>query len=239
MVPRQHLEFNLFARNKKRFMDDQERILQDMPLLKEMHKGSVKAFEILIDKYITLISRTSFRILCDRSDSEAVTEKVFVQLWYDAMSYDDRYTLAEWLLRRTCIYSRLRISRRRMLCLAGLRPELFALSKPKVGNTDDFIATMAWEIFCRASARMTPLQRIVFSLVELEQLPDYKVASITGLFNFRVGIALRRARQKLTAELKHLGKQDDYDKYVGFIRRISDSLIDLKRLNGEIIRLCS
>ena len=226
------------VRNKK-IMNDQEMILQDMPLLKEMHRGSTKAFEALIDKYISLISHTSFRILCDRSDSEAVTEKVFVHLWHDAMSYDDRYTLAEWLLKRTCIYSRLRISRRRILSLAGVRIEVFSLSKPRAENADDYISTMAWEIFCRASARMTPLQRIVFSLVELEQLPDYKVASITGLFNFRVGIALRRARQKLTAELKHLGKQDDYDKYVGFIRRISDSLIDLKRLKGEIIRLCS
>ena len=218
-------------------MNDQEMILQDMPLLKEMHRGSTKAFEALIDKYISLISHTSFRILCDRSDSEAVTEKVFVHLWHDAMSYDDRYTLAEWLLKRTCIYSRLRISRRRILSLAGVRIEVFSLSKPRAENADDYISTMAWELFCRASARMTPAQRIVFSLVELERLPDYKVSSIAGMSGFRVRIALRSARRKLQAELKHFSRQDEYEEYVGFIRRVSDSLIDLQRLKNEMLRL--
>ena len=74
-------------------MLEQEIILQDMPLLKQMHRGSEKAFGALMEKYMPLISRTSFRILCDRSDSEAVTEKVFVKLWHDVMSYDDRFTL--------------------------------------------------------------------------------------------------------------------------------------------------
>lgn len=218
-------------------MDDQETILQDMPLLKQMHRGSEKAFEMLIEKYMPLISRTTFRILCDRSDSEAVTEKVFIQLWHDVMAYDDRYTLAEWLLRRACLYSRLRISRRRLNYIAGLRPDLFALSKPKVENTDDYLTTVAWELFCRASARMTPVQRIVFTLNVLEELPDYKVASITGLFRYRVNIALRRAHQKIHTELKRFGKPDDYEPYIGFIRKISDSLIDLERLRKEVVGL--
>lgn len=218
-------------------MLEQETILQDMPLLKQMHRGSEKAFEALMEKYLPLISRTSFRILCDRSDSEAVTEKVFVQLWHDVMSYDDRFTLAEWLLRRACVYSRLRISRRRLLYFTGVRPDLFALSKPKVEHVDDYLTTMAWEVFCRASSKMTPVQRIVFSLAVLEQLPDYKVAEITGLFKYRVNIALHRAQQKIYAELKRFGKPDDYDSYIGFVRRISDSLIDLDRLKNEVLRL--
>ena len=71
----------------------------------------------------------------------------------------------------------------------------------------------------------------------LEQLPDYKVAEITGLFNYRVHLALHRAQQKIHTELKRFGKPDDYDSYIGFVRRISDSLIDLDRLNNEVLRL--
>lgn len=44
-------------------MLEQEMILQDMPLLKQMHRGSEKAFEALMEKYMPVISRTSFRIL--------------------------------------------------------------------------------------------------------------------------------------------------------------------------------
>lgn len=216
-------------------MNEEEIILQDMPLLKELHRGSERALETLMNKYLPLVSRTAFRILCDRLDSEAVTEKVFLQLWHDVMAYDDRYTLAEWLLRRTCLYSRLRISRRRFLSFAGVRTDVFALSRPKVDDIDDYLTNMAWELFCRASGSMTPVQRIVFSLVVLEQVPDYKVAAITGLSTYRVKLALCRSHNKLSSELKRFGKLDDYERYVGFVRRISDSLIDQDRLKKEVI----
>lgn len=215
-------------------MNDQETILQDMPLLKEMRRGSERALKTLMDRYMPLVSRTSFRILCDRSDSEAVTEKVFIRLWHDVMTYDDRYTISEWLIRRTCLFSRLRITRRRMLSVAGIRPDLFALSKPKAEHTDDYLTTMAWEIFCRASARMTPVQKIVFTLNVLEGLPDYKVVSITGLFSYRVKIAKARAVSKVHLELARFGRSDDYERYIGFICKISDSLIDLERLKKEV-----
>ena len=215
-------------------MLDQEMILQDMPLLKQIHRGSEKAFEELMDKFMPLISRTSFRILCDRSDSEYVTEKVFVDLWYDAMSYDDRYTLAEWLLSRTCLNSRMRISRRRMLTIFGIRPSLFSLSRPKVENVDDYLTTLAWELFCRASDNMTQLQRIVFSLSVLEEIPEYKVASIIQMSEYRVNLALGRAIQKIHAELRRFGRPEDYDRYIVFIRKISDSLIDLQSIKTKV-----
>lgn len=226
--------FELSRNQKIILMLEQEMILQDMPLLKQMHRGSEKAFDELMDKFLPLISRNAFRILCDRSDSEYVTEKVFVDLWYDAMSYDDRYTLAEWLLSRTCLNSRMRISRRRMLTIFGIRPSLFSLSRPKVENVDDYLTTLAWELFCRASDNMTQLQRIVFSLSVLEEIPEYKVASIIQMSEYRVNLALGRAIQKIHAELRRFGRPEDYDRYIVFIRKISDSLIDLQSIKAKV-----
>lgn len=128
----------------------------------------------------------------------------------------------------------MRISRRRMLTIFGIRPSLFSLSRPKVENVDDYLTTLAWELFCRASDNMTQLQRIVFSLSVLEEIPEYKVASIIQMSEYRVNLALGRAIQKIHAELRRFGRPEDYDRYIVFIRKISDSLIDLQSIKTKV-----
>ena len=156
----------------------------DMALLRDVAAGREDAFIEILNRYLPLISRTTFRILCDRNDSETVAKQVFIYLWHNFDQYDDRFTLEEWLLRRTFYLSRLRISWRRILHFFGKRPALFAVSKPKAENTDDYITTQAWELFCRTSLKMTPVQRVVFTFVDLEQLGQEKTAYVTGLFRY-------------------------------------------------------
>ena len=207
----------------------------DMALLRDIAAGREDAFMEMMNRYLPLISRTTFRILCDRNDSEAVAKQVFIYLWHNFDQYDDRFTLEEWLLRRTFYLSRLRISRRRILHVFGKRPALFAVSKPKAENTDDYITTQAWELFCRTSLKMTPVQRVIFTFVDLEQLSPDKVAYITGLFRYRVRIAEERAVKKLKDELDRYGKANDYVAYIGFMRKVSDSLTDLELIKRAVM----
>lgn len=206
----------------------------DMALMRETSYGNDEAFMVLLDRYLELVSRTSFRILCDREDSESVTVKVFVSLWNDVLDYDDRYSLSEWLLRKTCIYCRIRIMRRRILRIFGVTTDLFVRASPKVDDHDDFVVKKAWELFCRASLQMTPLQSAAYALCALEGLEVSEVSKITGLSHFRISIALQRASDKIRAELKHLGKDDDYERFTGFLRKVAESLTDRKRLVSEI-----
>lgn len=207
----------------------------DMALLRDIAAGREDAFMEMMNRYLPLISRTTFRILCDRNDSEAVAKQVFIYLWHNFDQYDDRFTLEEWLLRCTFYLSRLRISRRRILHVFGKRPALFAVSKPKAENTDDYITTQAWELFCRTSLKMTPVQRVIFTFVDLEQLSPDKVAYITGLFRYRVRIAEERAVKKLKDELDGYGKANDYVAYIGFMRKVSDSLTDLELIKRAVM----
>ena len=73
----------------------------DMTLMRDVSDGNAESFKELMNRYLDMVSRTSFRILCDRTDSEFVTEKVFVTLWNDVLEYDDSLTVGEWLLRLT------------------------------------------------------------------------------------------------------------------------------------------
>ena len=82
---------------------------------------------------------------------------------------------------------------------------------------------------------MTPVQRVVFTFVDLEQLGQEKTAYVTGLFRYRVRIAEERAEKKLKEELAGYGKADDYEAYVGFMRKVSDSLTDLELIKRTVM----
>lgn len=207
----------------------------DLALMKDVAVGRKDAFIVLLDRYLELVSRTSFRIMCDRKDSEAVTVRVFVSMFKDIESYDDRFTLGEWLLRKTCLFCRLRMVRRRTFRIFGAANDVFVQASPKVDDQDDYVTKQAWELHCRATTHMTPLQGAAYALCALEGISTARVAHITGLTHFRIGHALHRAVEKEKEELRHYDRESDYDRYVIFLRKVAESLTDKEKLTESIM----
>lgn len=214
-----------------------ESFLFDIRKRKTSFMQSERNFRHLMSAYIGLVSRTSFRILCDRKDSDHVTVQVFTFMWKAYADGRSGMSVRDWLLRYTCLLSRLKITARRVMYIAGKHPDLFVSSRPRVEDYDDYLTAQAWEVFCRASTAMTPVQRIVFVLVSLEGLDVRKVAAITGLFRFRVRLAYARAIVRVRQELRRFGKEGDYERFVGFMRKVSDGLEDLDALESEVFDL--
>ena len=197
--------------------------------------GDVKAMKHLLEKYLDLVSRTSFRILCDRKDSEAVTKDVFVHAWNYSEKFDGSIPLDIWLLRLTSRYSRLRVTRRRLMYLFGKRPDLFVITAPKAADYDDYVTKQAWELFCRASAALTIRQRILFTLCVLEEIPEADVTLITGISRHRVHVLLSGAESRIRKELRKYGKPEDYDRYIGFLRKVAEGFTEHSRLKRIIM----
>lgn len=207
----------------------------DIALMKDVSYGNMDAFEELMNRYLDLVSRTTFRILCDRNDSESVTTQVFVSLWHDVLDYDDRWSVEEWLLRKAFAYCRLRIVRRRILSIFGVENDVFVNVSPRAENVDDYITKQAWELHCRTSSHMTSLQSAVYALRVLEDMSEDKVSLITGANRLRVESALHIAEEKVRSGLKNYGKGRDYDRYNSFLRKVADSLTDMNKLKKMII----
>lgn len=208
----------------------------DMTLLKDISEGNVKAFEELMHRYLDLVSRTSFRVLCDRIDSEFVTEKVFIVLWHDVLDYDDSLTVAEWLLRLTAHYCRVRITRRHILRIFGVQNDLFVNVSPRVEDHDDYVAKQAWGLHCRITSHMTPLQSAVYAMCVLDGLSVESVSRITRKSHLRIESALARANEIVMSELRSYGRDKSYCRYNAFLRKVADSLTDYDRLVHEIFQ---
>ena len=210
--------------------------MEDRVLLKGVLHGSVPAFKKLMAEYIPLVSRTSYRILCDRSDSEYITREVFIMLWNDPLFFMYERTLPYALLRKTCTLSRMRLMRRRMYKLFSIYPDIFVVSSPTVASADEYIARQAWEIFCRASLNCSETQRVIYCLCELEGMTLKDAAYVGRYPEFMVEDALETARRKVKEELDVYGRMGDYISYVSFLRRVEDQLTDKVRLQTSIIQ---
>lgn len=207
----------------------------DMTLMKEVSYGSMEAFDELMNRYLDLVSRTSFRIMCDRRDSDYVTARVFVSLWQDVLDYDDSFTLAEWLLRKTFHFCSLRLTRRHILNIFGVISDVFVNVSPKADDEDDYVTKQAWELHCKVSAHMTVLQSAVYAMCVLDGMSEDTVAKITGMTRYRIRTALDRAEEKVCSELKYYGRGKDYPRYNAFLRKVADDLTDMDRLKKMII----
>lgn len=219
--------------NRDRYASIQER--GDMALLKDISYGDIDSFKELLRRYLDLVSRTTFRILCDREDSEQVTVRVFTSVWHEVLDYDDSYSVEEWILRKTFIYSRLRITRRRFLRMFGVVNDIFVNVSPISENLDDYMTKQAWQLHCRATTHMTLLQSVAYALCVLEGLSEAEVALITSMTVSRIGTAIRRAEDKVRAELDDYGKAYCYDQYNDFLRKVAEGMSDKDKLNKMII----
>jgi RNA polymerase sigma-70 factor (ECF subfamily) len=176
-------------------------------LIREVALGRQEALKVIMDRYMSMVSRTAYRIMCDRPDSEDITKAVFMKVWRNASSYDGRYSVSTWLYRITCNLCFDRLHRRRILELFSIRPSVYESSAPAaMSPEEDFITKETWAIFCRASQELSPKQRTVFTLHDLEGLSVEEVISITGMTADQIKDNLHIARKKIRQELERYGK---------------------------------
>ena len=176
-----------------------------------------------MERIVDVVYRISFRILCDRIDSEYVTRKVLAFAKRKSIVYDGSEQSADWFIRQTCFMCRLTIVRRRALWLMDVRKDVFVRASPKVGEHDDYITKQAWQVYCRAVNGMTPLQVTAYVLFVLEGIPEERAAEIMGLTRFRLRHLLKKATASIRAELAVYGSAGLYRNFVSFIRMVDEA----------------
>ena len=186
---------------------DEGKYTSDTALMGAVALGLQDALKVVLDRYMPMVSRTSYRILCDRDDSEDVTQEVFIRVWKNASGFDGRYSLSTWIYRITCNLCYDSLRRRKVLSMFSISPSVYETSAPEpLSPEEDFITKETWEIFCRASHNLSPKQRAVFTLRDLEGLDTEEITAITGLTPDQIKSNLHIARKKIRIELERYGK---------------------------------
>ncbi|MDR1274163.1 MAG: sigma-70 family RNA polymerase sigma factor [Odoribacteraceae bacterium] len=182
---------------------EQDNILE---LIARGKGGDTRAFGQLVVLYQPLVYRLAFRLLCDDDDAKDVVQEVFIKAWTRLARYDDRYRFSTWVYKITCneCRDRLRSARRR----AGRPGVPLALAGALVADPADVEAGIVnrelKELILYFTGKLSPRQKLVFTLVDLEGLDAGEVAAATGLSAGQVKSNLHLARKRIREKINAL-----------------------------------
>lgn len=170
-------------------MMDRDRILAGLVML-----GSHKAFAEIMRSYSDMVYRLSLRMLGDESVADDITQEVFLKLWTDIRRYSSEYRLSTWIYR--IAYN---------LCVDRLRAEKTSVPLDScrlyAGNSSDADYSVEREdcrrIISSAMSRLSPLQRAVFVMKEIDGLDYSEIEVITGVGYDSLKSSFSLARKKI------------------------------------------
>jgi RNA polymerase sigma-70 factor, ECF subfamily len=167
------------------------------------------AFEQLVRKHQPYAFSLAMKFLCDEAEASDVVQDSFLRVWKNIDRYDPNQKFTTWLYK---IVVNLCVDRFRAL----KRSRSIFLSRDRDPVLEDLPDERDWEtmrsqeqlagIIRTLSDRLSPKQRMVFTLRDLQDLTVEEVVEITGLSIGSVKTNLHYARKSIRDVLvRHYG----------------------------------
>lgn len=181
----------------------------DADLVARVQAGDRRAFDALMRSHHAFVHAVTFRILGDEADAQDITQECFLRVWQEIGGYDPaRGQLRTWMYRiasNLCL-DRLRARRRSAIRLPA---DATARQLPSPEDLDAHICNTDLALLIRTlTARLSPMQKIVFTLRELEECSVQETADITGLSTASVKVHASMARKRIRGMLRRLEKEE-------------------------------
>lgn len=175
----------------------------DQELIDNAARGDRSSFRMLVERHQRFVFSVACRMLWDKADAEDVAQEVFVLLWKNLSKYDHKTKFTTWLYRiitNRCIDSlrsgdKKRLTRSRSLDAAQL--------SIRGESTEDVVTgTELNEVVRLISEGLSPMQKAVFVLRDIEGLAVEEVCSVLSLSPVQLKSNLYHARVALGEKLK-------------------------------------
>ena len=157
----------------------------------------------MVQQHQRLVFSLGLKMLADEEEAKDVVQETFIRVWQNIGDYNPQKPFTTWLY---TIASRLCLDhlkqRRRILPL----PEDESVLHRFANDEQQTLENSEWVAIVRMLAEgLSPKQKLVFTLCQLEGLPSAEVEQITGMDAKQVKSNLYVARQTIREHLKHLG----------------------------------
>ena len=169
----------------------------DWTLICRISDGDEEAMKVLVHRYWPLVFRTSLRIVCDRHEAEDISQEVFIRVWKSAGRFDRNGSITAWIYRITCNRATDILRKKKIFPSYKKKQDETSRADSETSPEEGLIASEEWKIFTEASGMLSPKQRIIFTLKEIEGLDTPAVTQITGLDADSIKSNLYHARKKI------------------------------------------
>jgi RNA polymerase sigma-70 factor, ECF subfamily len=178
---------------------DKEHLLS---IIENCKNGDKQSFKLLMLDLTDYVFALAFRILANEEDAKDVVQETFIKVWKNIEKYRSEIKITTWIYTITtnlCL-DRIRIKRRRSLVFSPDFEKTFNALVSDNGS-DNFDNKQLAEIIAHLAENLTPKQKIVFVLKDLEGLESEKIEQITGMDKGQIKSNLYCARQQIKNKL--------------------------------------
>ena len=166
-------------------------------------EGDDGAFAVLVGRHKRQVLRIAARYSRSPEELEELGQEIFLKAYTDLRQYRGEAPLAHWLSRiavRSC-YDFLR-KRGREIGTLPLGDAAAYMADDPAGDREEAEAARA--LLARALTRLRPAERLVITLLELEERTIREVAILTGWSEVNVKVRSFRARRALKRILEEI-----------------------------------
>ncbi len=167
----------------------------DRNLIKAALSGDDEAFTELVRRYKRKIFSIVAKFARNEDELDDVCQEIFVKMYQGLGKYRGDAPLEHWLskLAVNACYDMLR-KRQRYADHVPLETVEFSLSSP---NSEESQNRESWDMLRHAMTRLRPDDRLVITLLNLEEKSVHEVSYLTGWSESKVKVRAFRARKEL------------------------------------------
>src|SRR5881275_3049757 len=174
----------------------------DRELVQTIRSGDSDAFEQLVRRKTSKVYSLCYRIIGNAEDAKDISQLVFIKLWENLEKYDPAYAFDTWLYRMVtnvaidfmrnkqsrdnAVNSNLRLVRTHADAEQGV-----VIQRKEVEG-----------VFNAVSSVLSPKQKTIFVMNQMEDLPSSEIAKILGCRESTVRNHLFNARKLMQQQLK-------------------------------------
>jgi RNA polymerase sigma-70 factor (ECF subfamily) len=176
--------------------------IDDRQLVQTIREGDADAFETLVRRKTTKVYALCYRIIGNAEDAKDISQLVFLKLWENLEKYDPAYAFDTWLYRMVtnvaidfmrnkqsrdnAVNSNLRLVKTEADAEQGV-----VVQRKEVEN-----------VFNDVSSVLSPKQKTIFIMNQMEDLPSAEIAKILGCRESTVRNHLFNARKAMQQQLQ-------------------------------------
>lgn len=173
-------------------------------LIEASKRNDGKAFRKIVESYQAMIYSLALRLLCNEEEAKDTVQETFLRVWMHLSGYNPEKKFSTWIYAITTnlCFDKLKASKRHFR-IVSIDETLNDLLSPENVEQEIINAELV-NIIVALTDTLTPKQKIVFTLRDLEALEIEEVSQITGLSAKKIKSNLFLARQAIREKLGNL-----------------------------------
>lgn len=173
-------------------------------IIEECRNGNMKSFRELVRGTTPFAFSVAFRMLGDTEQAKDTVQEAMVTTWKKLSTLKSADSFKTWFYRivvNKC-YDRMRIIKSNPEIRADDRVWALLSNHISSGEVSELENNETAEVIKALTEKLSPKQKAVFILGELEEMSQEEIAEITGLSRLNVKSNLHYARKKIGEMIK-------------------------------------